>query len=255
MKPPSAPRHQRRGKHIRLTALLAATVLAVSVSPASAETTSDWEVISSEPGEGVYASSPEQIDKEKEIETPPAEPGVEEPGNEIDGFDITLGCLKPTKSTWISYGSGGNITAKGYSKVIANYVPSAYVGGMRFTQNKSRVSWMGSSPYNATSITHTDSWDVDYLSGSVSISSAPSGSVSAGSGRLNWTTTVQNRWWTEHYDDDVRFSIKWGSFNDAEYNVTGQFQFGGSFFRTTAYSHHSVKWDVLGITLQKWYNC
>jgi hypothetical protein len=130
-------------------------------------------------------------------------------------------------------GTTGTIKTTGHSYVKVPFLETS----ANYTNNSSAVSWLGSRPFNATSITHTDHWHNSGISISVSVSWPPGIGFSGSGGSASWTTTTKGTWKTTHSWDSVRFG---GVITKIHYDVTGSFQFGSSYYATTGYSGHLV---------------
>lgn len=127
-------------------------------------------------------------------------------------------------------GSSGDIIATGQSFVEVPFFET----NANFTQNQSIVAWLGLKPFNADNVIQTDDWHVSTFGFSVTVSNPPSGSVSTSSGDVQWQTTVANNFMSTHSWDQVGFDAGlFGSIYRIQFNETGAFQFGSSFFATT----------------------
>lgn len=95
----------------------------------------------------------------------------------------------------------------------------------------SYAKWLGSTPYNATKVTDTDTWKASGIAVSISL---PPGIGFSGSGdTATWTTSVSNNWQINHYFNNVQFNA-FDIWAIDEY-VSGTFQFGTSFWRIDAH--------------------
>lgn len=131
-------------------------------------------------------------------------------------------------------GSTAAIQAYGHSYVQVPFIETS----ANYTSDTSTVQWLGSTPFNATSVTHTDTWSNDGISISVSISWPPGIGFSGSGSSAGWTTTVSNTWRTTHDWDSVYFSAF--DIYTIHFNVTGSFQFGSSFYGVTGASSSLV---------------
>lgn len=143
------------------------------------------------------------------------------------------------------YPSGSrNITPPGGSTAAIQAYGHTYVQvpffetSANYTNNTSTVQWLGATPFNATSVTHTDSWTNDGVAISVSISWPPGIGFSGSGSSASWATTVSNTWRTTHDWDSVYFSAF--DIYRVHFNVTGAFQFGSSFYGVTGSSSSLV---------------
>lgn len=140
--------------------------------------------------------------------------------------------------------SSRNITPPGGSTAAIQAFGSTYVyvpfleTSANYTSNNSTVQWLGGTPFNATSVTHTDVWKNDGVSISVSVSWPPGVGFSGSGDTASWVTTVNNTWRTTHNWDSVRFSAF--DIYRIHYNVSGSFQFGSSFYGVSSYSDSLV---------------
>jgi hypothetical protein len=128
-------------------------------------------------------------------------------------------------------GRPADLVATGSSYVYVPYL-NYYAS---FTQSSSRVAWLGSAPLVADSIQHTDQWHADFFGISFVAKGAPEGATTksdASSVDVQWTTTVNKNWYSEHAWDRVDFMpTDWfGQLYRIRHTVTGVFQFGSSFY-------------------------
>lgn len=100
-----------------------------------------------------------------------------------------------------------------------------------YSQTRSLVAWLGTSPVNADSITQTDNWITStYAGSSPTITGAPSGAARVAPGSLVFKSQVSRNWISLHaWDGNVSVSTT-GVVYQVGYQVTGTFQFGSSFF-------------------------
>jgi hypothetical protein len=123
-----------------------------------------------------------------------------------------------TKTITPPGGTSGNITV--HFESTADYPhPESWVN----FDGSSYAKWLGSTPYNATSVQLSDHWHVDGIGVTVSV---PPG-FSGGGGDLYLTNTVTNNWKVTHTFNNLHFNcLCWGVAEDA----TATFQFGTSFY-------------------------
>ena len=105
-----------------------------------------------------------------------------------------------------------------------------------WTQISSRVTWFGSAPVAADSISHTDQWHVDFVGTGYDVWGAPPGaSITTGPSwaDVKWTSTVDDNWYSEHQWDFLAFYPEdpplFGQIYRMQHSVSGVFQFGSSF--------------------------
>ena len=97
--------------------------------------------------------------------------------------------------------------------------------------------WGGTSPWYATSIRHTDVWDIDYFGVTWTFGGSPSGTVSHGNGRISYANTVSKTWRVNHQVQHVYVRVKGtGRVTKVKYEVHGSYGFGSNFYTTDAYS-------------------
>lgn len=108
---------------------------------------------------------------------------------------------------------------------------------VEYSSNNSQVYYfddnsIGNDP---DSVTQTDVWDTDYLGVSIPISYPPGGSVSPGSGKLEWSTTVDDTWQSFHDWEQVIMDTGCGysRITGLNFGTTGAFQWGSQFFAIT----------------------
>jgi hypothetical protein len=131
-------------------------------------------------------------------------------------------------------GSNAAIQAYGHSYVQVPFFETS----ANYTNDTSTVQWLGGTPFNATSVTHTDYWTNDGIAISVSVSWPPGIGFSGSGSSASWATTVNNTWRTTHDWDSVYFSAF--DIYRVHFNVTGSFQFGSSFYGITGSSSSLV---------------
>lgn len=152
--------------------------------------------------------------------------GAAQPGGAV-GESHDQG-LSPAGSVTITPpgGTSGAIKASGYSFVR---VPALETHAS-FEQNSSTAQWLGARPFNATSVTHTDTWGVDGVNISASI---PAGVGFSGSNsQVQWQTAIGNNWASYHNWNQVYFSAF--AIYRIKRGVSGAFQFGSSFYASQA---------------------
>jgi hypothetical protein len=178
--------------------------------------------------------------RDKSLVTPDTIIGQQDSGPVIgpDGYPDRNKLLNPTGRETVSAtgGSVGPIEAVGSSHVE---IPFLEYFAM-YEENQSHVAWLGESPFNADSISHTDTWAVDFVGTGYVIVGAPPGSTQqngSGSASVTWTTTVADNWYSEHHWPFVAFfpetPPQFGQLFRVQSSVTGTFQFGSSFYTTT----------------------
>lgn len=153
---------------------------------------------------------------------------------------LTATCpLDPWGSTEITP-PGGNrnkITASGSSDAYVTRFLSLPLGApckVDYKDNYASVAWWGSNPYNANKVTMTVEWDSDYVAGSISIGSPPSGSLNKGNGLLSWTDSTDNTWRMSLSDPSIYMTVCGsGRLTGVNYRVTGAFKFGSDTYRIT----------------------
>jgi hypothetical protein len=221
-----------------------------TLAKTTAASGSGWLLKSSEDGGALYAASP-SVKNKAELGPVPSESGAGIQPN----VARTVGCLYPSATSTITPPGGSTdiIKASGSSSIVLNYTPSVAITGVNYNSISSKVSWLGGVPYNADSVTLVEQWDIDYVAVSWSFSASPSGSISLGSGRVQWSATVSNNWTVSHTWNTVKETVSGGAISNAEYDVIGQFQFGSAFHSVTASSNHNTPMD--GILPLPWSNC
>jgi hypothetical protein len=100
--------------------------------------------------------------------------------------------------------------------------------------NSAQTVWLGTRPFNASSVTLTENWDIDFVAVSWTFSGAPSGTVNHGSGRISWSRTATNNYKVDHAWNELRLSVQSGTIHNTRFDVSGEFQFGSNFFRSVS---------------------
>lgn len=100
-----------------------------------------------------------------------------------------------------------------------------------FNNGHSWGRWLGSNPFNATSMTLADTYKAEGVSVTVSY---PAGAGFSGSGdTVTWSGSVSNTWTIDHYYNGIHFSTGWW-FSGFRQSTRTDAQFGSSFYSTTA---------------------
>ncbi|MGW6691302.1 hypothetical protein [Streptomyces sp. NPDC054961] len=155
------------------------------------------------------------------------------------GFPVRDQWLNSTRSERINVpgGSQGELVASGASFVKVPFMEYYAI----FTDTSSDVAWLGTRPFNADSIEHTDSWRIGSVGAPFWVVGAPQGASVRSTGSLaeaSWSTSVQNNWYSEHAYDQVSFyppsQDDYSNVFRISHSVTGTFQFGSSFFTVTS---------------------
>lgn len=170
---------------------------------------------------------------------------------DTDTEALRLPC-ESTNSCWLFpsasqtlYPPGGT-AAEGRVRGQTNYIPyhfiiplvSDTVTSIDYYSTSSRSSWLGSKPYNANSIVHSDTFDIDwaFINGSFSWGGA-GGATNFGGGRVGWTVTGYNTWYVQRSFNHIYLSCAPCHIWRTRYQVSGAFQFGSSYFpQINAYS-------------------
>lgn len=213
---------------LAVTGLVAATL--VQANAAAADTVV---VLNNAHGE-VLIAAPDLTDKSVLTSSP-----LSHPANTA----TAAGPVKATQNQWL-YPTGtssagaadatkGTITAAGASYVVEPYLDYYAT----FNTTTSRVAWTGNAPFNADSVKQIDDWHVDYFGDPFTVTGAPTGAtttIGATSADVQWTTTEQNTWFSQHSWDSVSFQPSgFGQIFRVRYDVTGVFQFGSAFYTVT----------------------
>jgi hypothetical protein len=131
-------------------------------------------------------------------------------------------------------GASGELAADGTSYLSEPYLAYYAV----FSNNESRVAWLGSRPFTADSIVQTDEWQVDFFGSPFAASKTPPGAVvtnSQNSIDVKWSTTVASNWYSAHSWPELDI-MPTGAFSEiyqVRHDVSGTFQFGSSFYQVT----------------------
>ncbi|MBB3101605.1 hypothetical protein FHR83_009334 [Actinoplanes campanulatus] len=126
-----------------------------------------------------------------------------------------------------------------YNKVRGNIYQVDFIDTIGY------VHWTGTKPYNATEVTNTVTWSVDYWAGSITVGAKPEGSFNRGSGTVNWTRTISKDDSITLSDDLTRFQVS-GTFGDiTQVNlvVKGAFSFGNYTYTTSSYASSNINWN------------
>jgi hypothetical protein len=131
-------------------------------------------------------------------------------------------------------GSPDRIEASGSTTAVLGGITDNQVS---FNNTSSRVWWYGFNPYNATSVRHTDNWEVDSLGVSPS-ASVPGGvgwSIGSGGKSASFSREIPNDFRSIHNLASILFrctpylcEIYWG-----RYEVRGFFSFGAAGFEVS----------------------
>jgi hypothetical protein len=225
-------RLQQTWRH-RGVAVLSAIVLAVIVPIGSSATAAapTTVALSSDEHGRVLTAAPSVVDKVSLLRTAsaPQAPAA-----------LSGGPSASNRNQWVypsarTQGRDGELVALG-----STYVEMPYLNYYAYFKNSSsRVAWLGTSPFVADNVTHTDQWHLDYFGGPFTASRTPAGAqIAADSGSIDvkWTTTVAGNWYSEHSWDQVDFMpVTWfGQIYRIRHTVTGTFQFGSSFYTVSA---------------------
>ncbi|MBT2467899.1 hypothetical protein J7E97_08425 [Streptomyces sp. ISL-66] len=155
------------------------------------------------------------------------------------GFPVRDQWLNSAHSEWITAPGGGQgeLIASGAGFVKVPFMEYYAI----FTDTSSDVAWLGSRPFNADSIEHTDTWRIGSVGAPFWVVGAPQGAAVRSTGSLaeaSWSTSVQNNWYSEHAYDQVAFyppsQDDYSNVFRISHSVTGTFQFGSSFFTVTS---------------------
>lgn len=133
-------------------------------------------------------------------------------------------------------GSYGELKSTGTAFVDVYTIVGCCFTQADYYSTVSSSQWGGTNPWNATSIKHTDVWDIDYAAVSWSFGGAPSGTVNQGSGRIAYENTVLNTWRVTHDVQHVYLRVSGGNITKVRYEAHGSYGFGGQFWTTDAYS-------------------
>lgn len=225
---------RRRRTVIVLAGLVAvAGLVAATLVQANAATADTVVVLSNAHGE-VLVAAPDVTDKSALTSTPLTQSQQKA---------AAAGPVKATQNQWLyptgTAGAGaadaakGTITAAGASYVVEPYLDYYAI----FNSTTSRVAWTGNAPFNADSVKQVDDWHVDYFGDPFTVTGAPAGStttIGATSADVQWATTEQNTWFSQHSWDSVSFQPSgFGQIFRVRYDVTGVFQFGSTFYTVT----------------------
>jgi hypothetical protein len=241
-----------RGASITVAvAVLAATF----AQPASAGSSSDYVVIRSEPGGTV--SIPRPGLKTKNIGSPfrnstsTMSGGVSTMSVQDNAAYCTNGggpvapCQLNIHSSTTRYvtppgGTGSYINSKGTA-----FLDIYTITGCCFTQadyytTQSSSEWSGTNPFNASSLTHTDIWDVDYVAVTWGFGASVSGTANLGNGRVSFSNTQTNTWKVAHDVQHVWIYVQSGSINRVILETHGSFGLSGTFFTTDTSSRVAI---------------
>ena len=133
-------------------------------------------------------------------------------------------------------GSSGQLKSEGTAFVDVYTIPTCCFTKADYYNTTSYSQWTGGNPWNATSIKHTDVWDIDYLAVSVSFGGTPSGTINLGSGRLSYENTEEDTWRVQHNVQHMYLKVSGGRITKVKYEVHGSYGFGSTFYTTDAYS-------------------
>jgi len=122
-------------------------------------------------------------------------------------------------------GRAGTLRSRGYSYVRVPFLETSAT----YTNNEAHTWWLGSTPFNASSILMSETW----ANSGVSISlSFPLGAGFSGTGGSTTDTTSVSRNWRVHsYVDTVKFTAF--DIYRVRHTVAGKFQFGATAFTVT----------------------
>ncbi len=215
---------------ILLAAVCVGTVLTVA-EPAHAG--ADMVTIHEEPGVAVTIPDPRRTTKDLSTGYDKGRPGGVVP------LACGTSCyLFPSETKTITPPGGGtsNIRTRGETNWVPYRIPvTNAVTKIDFYNTVSSSAWFGENPFNATSVTHQDVWDVDFAGLGFGWEGGPAGSASLGNGRVGFQNTVSNTWQVAHNVSHIRLSVA-GSIWWLGYESHGSFQFGSLFFTADGYS-------------------
>lgn len=168
----------------------------------------------------------------------PTETGGDGGHGDQSGFPVRDQWLTSSKTTRVTVPGGrGALTASGASFVKVPFMEYYAL----FTDTSSSVAWLGSRPFNADSVEHTDTWNVGSVGAPFLVVGAPEGAAVKSTGstaEARWTTTVEDNWYSEHAYDQVAFyppsHDDYSNVFRISHSVTGTFQFGSSFYTVTS---------------------
>jgi hypothetical protein len=227
-------RKSRTTSIILTAAVLGGAVAAVVATPAWADDGKGDVVVYREPGV-VTVTIPGKNVKTKSSLAPVKQP----PGAEELALSCGNACyLFPDSSRTVTPpgGSSGTLRTRGSTNYVPYYVPIlGNLSKMDFYNTNSSSAWLGSSPFNCTSVKHQDVWDVDFIGVSWSYGGAPSGTIVLGTARIGYENTVSNTWRVSHSVQHVFLSTT-GDIYWTGYEAHGSYQFGSQFFTVDAYS-------------------
>jgi hypothetical protein len=122
-------------------------------------------------------------------------------------------------------GSAGTLQSKGYSYVQVPFFETSAT----YTNNAAHTYWLGSSPFNASSIKLSETWSNSGVS--ISLSFPLGAGFSGTGGSTTDTTSVSHNWQVNSYVDTVKFSAF--DIYRVRHTVAGKFQFGTTAFTVT----------------------